>query len=72
MSAGRATELSRCTVRFIHSAMLAETGNGVSCPGWGHQNDFDPICQSQGLRIAVTFLSQMNTAATDRGLMVGI
>jgi hypothetical protein len=33
VSAARATELSRCIARFYHSAMLAETGNWVSCPG---------------------------------------
>ena len=30
--AARATELSRCITRFLESAMLADTGNRVSCP----------------------------------------
>jgi hypothetical protein len=42
VSAARATELSRCTVRFFHSVMLAETGNRVSCPGAGASKRLRP------------------------------
>jgi len=45
VSAARATELSLCIARFFDSAMLAETGNRVSCPGPGHRNGCDSFCR---------------------------